>query len=277
MLEEAKIDVYLSQPEVKIALDLLSLKHDFVVDELAKSILQEEISIAEVAEFLVAEFSFEAQAADELVDNLLLYVVEPFYVPVSEDELREEMEIEEDIEDDMDESSAGAKKQINWRDFIKPAKMQVAKAELVQATSSDPGAIVDYLWDSLGLERAEEAVVILSYLAGKGELANLWINDNRFKGILKKYLSFKYSAKEVDSLDWNKPTVGLLSLALQMTLQEKLALKEVEAAMIAIALVDNLPSKQKPQYITLAYVDARDGSFYWTDVDLVNNSLVTNL
>jgi hypothetical protein len=263
------IDFYLNQSSVKKALASLDLKYNFVVVELAEALLREDLTVDEAADFLQENFNFTSEQAENLVDDLLLYIIQPFYLSTTD-------QAGEIYSSEVNGGVVSEEKQL-WQDFLQPERLQAARVELIQATGGNQQLIINYLWDSLGLGKAEEVVVILNHLAIRGELADLWISDARFRGILRRYLDTKYSALEVNSLDWSKPSSGLLSLALQLVMRVKLGLSESDSALVAVSLIDNFSLRQKPQYISLAYFDSRDNSFYWSNVSRQNNSLVVSL
>lgn len=267
-IDQAKIDIYLSQPDVRIAMDMLSVKYDFIVDELAKSILEEELPINEAVEFLIEEFDFKDNDASEIINKLKEFVIDPFYFDDSiEDAIIPQYEEEQNIKPLV------AKSKINWHEFIKPKNMQAAMQELGRASSGDVSRVRNYLWKNLGLEKPEEVVVVLSWLATTGELVNLWQLDSRFKGILKKYISLKYSDDLAENVMVGKITPELLGLSLQMILKDKLGLADGDSAMICMAIIDQMSDEEKPKYILIAYVDAKDNTFNWNKIQSSARSL----
>lgn len=255
---QAKIDIYLTQPSVRMVLDMLSLKYDFVVDELAKSILEGELLSNEAVEFLVEEFDFDLNQALAMVDQLSENVIEPFYVD-SFDEGVMGKAIEKPIVRTEPQKT-------NWKDFIRPKVLQVGMEELGKASSGDVSRIRNYLWKHLGLGKPEEVVVVLSWLATTGELVKLWQEDNRFRGILKKYISIQYSDDISEKAVASKVTPALLGLSLRMILKDKLSLSAQDSAMVAMAIIDQMPEEEKPKYILIAYVDAINNSFNWNQI-----------
>jgi len=268
-IDQAKIDIYLSQPDVRVAMDMLSVKYNFVVDELAKSILEEELPINEAVEFLIEEFDFKESDASELINKLREFVIEQFYFGDSkmEDAIIDQYEGEPNIQPLITKSKT------NWRDFIKPKNMQAAMQELGRASSGDVSRVRNYLWKNLGLGKPEEVVIVLSWLATTGELVNLWQLDSRFKGILKKYISIKYSDDLAGNVIAGKITPELLGLSLQMILQDKLGLEDNDSAMICMAIIDQMSDEEKPKYILIAYVDANDNTFNWNKIQSSDRSL----
>ncbi|MBL7022260.1 hypothetical protein ISR92_03025 [Patescibacteria group bacterium] len=262
---QAKIEIYLSQSEVKMALDMLSIKYNFVVDELAQLILDGEIATGEAAEFLIEEFDFDPEKSLELIDKLSENVIEPFYLDRNEETI-------EDIEEENIEPIVTQSSKTNWRDFIKPKVLQTGMEELGKASSGDVSRVRNYLWKNLGLNKAEEVIVILSWLARTRELTKLWREDNRFKGILKKYISIKYSDSLTETA-MNKFTPALLSLALDMVLVEKLGISKEDSAMISMAIINQMPDDEKPKYILIAYIDSKDNSFNWSKVQELSGNL----
>jgi hypothetical protein len=258
--EQAKIDIYLSQPEVKMALDMLSLRYDFVVDELAKSILQEELVANQAVDFLVAEFDFNQDKATELVDKLSENVVEPFYVEDAPLEEASDSDEEETVTIHMED------KKINWRHFIRPKVLQLGMEELNKASSGDVARVRNYLWKHLGLNKPEEVVIVLCWLATTGELVSLWQEDSRFRGILKKYISIHHSEELAENIMAKNVSPALFAAALQMTLKEKLNLSASDSAMIAMSIIDRMPDEDKPKYILSAFVDEKDNSFNWNQI-----------
>jgi len=255
---QAKIDIYLSQPEVRMAIDMLSIKYNFVVGELAKSILEGELQSDEAAEFLVEEFAFELGKASELIDKLNENIIEMFYV----EEFEEEVEIKEDEGPVVKRTD----KKTNWKSFIKPKVLQAGMEELGKVSSGDVARVRNYLWKNLGLGKPEEVVVVLSWLAATGELAKLWQDDNRFHGIAKKYIGIKYTEELSNSVMSDKITPSVLGLSLRMTLEEKLGLSSQDSAMVSMSIIDQMPDEEKPKYILIAYVNAKDNSFNWNNI-----------
>ncbi len=265
MSNNLNINKYFEKAEVRIALNLISLKYGFAVDELAEVLLDGELSNDDAVNYLIEEISLKSDIAEELVNKLNIDIIEPFY-------LDDEEEIIEDVEEDNIEPVTIQSSKTNWKDFIKPKVLQTGMEELGKASSGDVSRIRNYLWKNLGLNKAEEVVIVLSWLARTGELAKLWQEDNRFKGILKKYISIKYSDNLAET-GVNKFTPALLSLALDMVLVDKLGISKEDSAMISMAIINQMPDDEKPKYILIAYIDLKDNSFNWNKVQELSGNL----
>jgi len=263
-MKNKEIEEYLNQEEVLGTLNLLALKYNYFPGELAQALLEGDASNKEIVEFLVEELNFDSKKANEFIDALSENVIEPFYVGEGED-----FDVKEEIQDEPITVPVNT----IWKDFIKPKSLISSMEELGRVSSGDVSRIRNYLWKSLGLGKAEEVVVVLSWLAHTGELVKTWQQDSRFKGILKKYIAVKYTDEVADNMIEAKPVPALLSLALEMVLVDKLQLSQSDSAMVAMSIIDNMPDDDKPKYILLAYVDAKDNSFNWNKLQNLGNSL----
>ncbi|MFW0862618.1 MAG: hypothetical protein ACKKL6_03450 [Candidatus Komeilibacteria bacterium] len=264
-MKNKEIEEYLNRKEVLGDLNLLALKYNYFPGELAQAILEGEASNKEAVDFLIEDLNFEEEKANDFIDALSENIIEPFYVDGDEDFEEEEEELEDE--------SVSVPVNTIWKDFIKPKSLTKSMEELGRISSGDVSRIRNYLWKSLGLGKAEEVVVVLSWLARTGELVKTWQQDSRFKGILKKYIAVKYTDEIAETMIEAKPTPALLSLALEMVLVDKLKLSKEDSAMVVMAIIDNMLDEDKPKYILMAYVDAKDNSFNWNKLQTLGSSL----
>lgn len=263
-MTQDKVKVYLEQSIVRTNLGLLSLKYSFPLLDLAENILTGKIDINKTADFLVAEYNFTIEKAEELVEFLAIDIVEPYAnFDLSQVRIDEE---KKKIPVNTPSGKTELKGPVNWQVFVQRDNIQKLQADLYKMSDNQVTKIIDYLWSGIGLNKQEESVVILTYLAKENKMQVLW-SDQRFKGILRNYLVSKYSAKKAEQFLAAGFGPSLISLGLRLLLEDKLAIKTINAAMLAIVIVDYMPEQQRIQNILVAYADAKDSKFYWNDIN----------
>ena len=154
---------YLSQPEIRMFLDALSLEYDLPADELAEIILSDQFLLADLSEFLQSEFNLTAKKADNFVKDLNDKVIAFFY---NEDNwISLEPDNLENLSEEKNENF------FDWHDFVIPKNLQVSLSDFNKIVSGDVARVRNYLWKSLGLEKAKEVVVVLAWLAILNKIA----------------------------------------------------------------------------------------------------------
>ncbi|MFH1667485.1 MAG: hypothetical protein ABH884_00470 [Candidatus Komeilibacteria bacterium] len=263
-MNKEKIKVYLEQLTVRTNLGLLSLKYNFPLFDLVENILAGKIELELTADFLVDEYSFDQAVAEELVDLLTTDIVEPYAnFDLSQVRLAEEQKGSSFFAKPQSQTKPG---EIDWQIFVARENIQRLQADLYKMSDNQITSIIDYLWSGLGLGKQEEVIVILTYLAKENKMRVLW-SDQRFKGILRNYLNNKYSAKKAEQYLAAGMGPSLMGLGLRLLLEEKLAIRSSMAAMLAIVIVDYLPTEQRVQNILVAFADSKDGKFHWNDIN----------
>ncbi|PJC02334.1 MAG: hypothetical protein CO073_00035 [Candidatus Komeilibacteria bacterium CG_4_9_14_0_8_um_filter_36_9] len=263
-MNKEKIKVYLEQLIIRTNLGLLSLKYNFPLFDLVENILAGRIELELTVDFLVDEYGFENVVAEELVDLLATDIVEPYAnFDLSQVRLAEEQKSGSFPTNSQSKTKLG---ETDWQTFVARDNIQKMQADLYKMSDNQIVGIIDYLWSGLGLGKQEEVIVILTYLAKENKMKVLW-SDQRFKGILRNYLNNKYSAKKAEQYLAVGIGPSLMSLGLRLLLEEKLAIRSAMAAMLAIVIVDYLPTEQRVQNILVAYADSKDGKFHWNDIN----------
>ena len=261
------IEKHLAQSEIKMFLDTLSLKYKLPADELAKVILVGDLAMSDLEDFLKAEFNLADKGAGNFIDEFVNNIIASFYTD------KEEVFLQSNIAEVKDKDN----NLVDWRKLIQPKKLQADLDDFNKIISGDVARVRNYLWKSLGLEKANEVVIVLTWLAQSGELLDIWQNDSRFKGILKKYISSKFSealANEAMLGEDNKDVI--MFAGLRMILQDKLKIDENNSAMLAIVIIDYLSDEEKRKYILTAYLSEQDNKFYWNNIKVSGEKLVLN-
>ncbi|MFW0838062.1 MAG: hypothetical protein ACKKL5_03605 [Candidatus Komeilibacteria bacterium] len=266
MVKEKNVKQYLEDDETAAKLDILSYKYNIPARAVASAILSGELPHDLVTGFLEEELKLEAEQAKELWISIQEVIIAPW---------QDWQPVKTTIAAPEDNSGSIHFHKDSWREFLKPDNLLAAQAELQRVSSGQIAKIVDYLWQSLGLEKKQEVITILVYLAKKGQLLKLW-QDHRLAGILRKYLIVDKQFGEAQVEKWlNSPwTAGMLSLALRQILQSKLGFDNSEAAQISLSIIDQLGPADKARFILIAYVDTKDNKLYWSEVEPDDSGLL---
>lgn len=131
---------------------------------------------------------------------------------------------------------------------------------LMVESGGEASRLADLLWNAIGLSEHERALVTLVLLAEKQYLPELLRTDQRYIGILRRYVNVRFGdrAKAVWQADWSAVN---WTLFLQLLLQDKIQLQSAESAMAGEYLSQVMQLPTPP-----VYIDAAAGQWRWREV-----------
>ncbi|MCR4280432.1 MAG: hypothetical protein NUV82_03350 [Candidatus Komeilibacteria bacterium] len=259
MTNEEQINKYLNDTSTKARMMIVGARYDQNIPFLAREWLKEELPTEELADFLREEMNMADQAAEKLAAEMTEHILEPYYAYLDGDE---------QIVPKVNKKEPA----FDWQTFLEDKNLDSHKKELAEASGGDRDKIIDFLWKSIGLAKPDVVLVVLCYLAEQGELLRLWQADNRFNGILRKYVRQNYSLENYTPAAVLTPAE--LSVVFQMVFVDKLGQDMGLAASLATVVLDHLPAATKIDYLLIVYTAEESADFVWTTVRTRDGQLV---
>lgn len=273
MQDQEAIKNFLEQPTIKSALVLLTLRYNINITELLKLILNEDLDWNDIRDFLQTEYGILPRDSQELQERMIENFKDEFNLFLEDkDDFINNYSDEVIVSDEqMDKIIAAEERKMNkekWLNFLSSTELAKNINDLEKAAGQNWPAIYDYLWNNLGLTKIQEVLIILHYLAINNKLTTFWQEDRRFHGILQKQLSFSYSLGLVKQLLQQPLNCLLLARALKMLLADKLELNKHDSAMIALSIINSLPTNVKRQFLPSVYWDEKNQEWEWSELVL---------
>lgn len=139
------------------------------------------------------------------------------------------------------------------------------KKDLITETRKEYHKIADKLEDYLLRRKRVPILASLELLAEIGALDNLLANDQRYQDFLFGYLKRNNMSKLQDEFKANPYQSRFLKFFLRFVLEERLGIREEEAARIAAKLSMIFQEKGAEEYGEMAYLDLAEGKFKWSE------------
>lgn len=127
----------------------------------------------------------------------------------------------------------------------------------------------DVLWKALGLQDKDKALGCLRILVEKQMLFMMIREDNRFRGILKRFINIKYGREFETILEGDYDKSIIQRIFLEMLLVDKLRLSEAEALAVAF-YITNLQENSGQ----IVYFDKTTSSLRWRELQTIGNKLL---
>ncbi len=127
----------------------------------------------------------------------------------------------------------------------------------------------DILWKAIGVQDKAKALSCVRVLIEKRSLDIMLQEDNRFKSILKRFISIKYGNSMADVLDRSIDKLLVRRLFLEMLLVDKLSLTEQETVLTAFYLTNLVSGANQ-----LVYLDKGDNKLKWRELQVTGNNIV---
>ncbi|PIR06708.1 MAG: hypothetical protein COV55_02595 [Candidatus Komeilibacteria bacterium CG11_big_fil_rev_8_21_14_0_20_36_20] len=139
---------------------------------------------------------------------------------------------------------------------------------ILSEVNNDAIKIRDVLWQAVGVQDKYKAVSCLKVLIEKKSLDLMLREDNRFRGILKRFINIRYGRNINSWFDNNSDKLLTRRLFLEVLLVERLSFSEQEAALLAFYLINTVSDSGQ-----VVYLDEADGQLKWREVQLIKNQL----
>ncbi len=157
-----------------------------------------------------------------------------------------------------------------YHQYVARLQLQLDRVRdgLLLESSGEAGKLADLLWNSIGLGERERALVALVLLAERQQLAELIRSDQRYIGILRRYVNVRFGdrAKSFWQAEWSAVNWTLL---LQLLLEDKINLDPLEAPLAAEYLGQVMSLPTPPVYIDLA-----SGQWRWRTVQYADKHFI---
>jgi len=135
------------------------------------------------------------------------------------------------------------------------------RPSLEAAAGDNNRKLADIIWESLGLQDADKGLAALDLLIERRGLWDMLKTDQRYKGIVSRYIDAHYGTEAKTFWGGDVTTSVGLALLWRIMFVEKLQLKEDRAAILA-----DYFSKKTGQKTSPIYLDLRSGLFVFRDV-----------
>lgn len=139
---------------------------------------------------------------------------------------------------------------------------------IMSEAANDIFKLRDVLWQALGVQDRTKILTCLKVLAEKKVLDAMLTEDNRFRNILKRFVTVRYGNSLGTWLENNQDKLISRRLFLEMVLEEKMKLTEDEATVAAFYLTNIWPKSGQ-----VVYLDQQDGVLKWRGLQVINNQL----
>lgn len=140
---------------------------------------------------------------------------------------------------------------------------------IMSEADNDINKVRNVLWDALGLQDKDKVISCLRLLIVRQMLDLAIKEDNRFRGILKRFINIKYGKEFESVLEGSYDKLIIRRLFLEMLLFDKLRLSDDEALVAAFYLT-NL----KTDSGQIVYFDRANRHLKWRELDTMGNQLV---
>lgn len=140
---------------------------------------------------------------------------------------------------------------------------------IMSEADNDINKVRNVLWDALGLQDKDKVISCLRLLIVRQMLDLAIKEDNRFRGILKRFINIKYGKEFESVLEGTYDKLIIRRLFLEMLLFDKLRLSDDEALVAAFYLT-NL----KTDSGQIVYFDKASRHLKWRELDTMGNQLV---
>lgn len=179
---------------------------------------------------------------------------------VGEAQPRMQMSQVADVDDLMDQ----------YHQYVAKLQLQVDRLQdgLTVESGGEGSRLADLLWNAIGLSEHERALVALTLLAEKQYLSELLRSDQRYIGILRRYINVRFGdrAKTLWQSEWSAVN---WTLFLQLLLEDKIQLQPADSAMAAEYLSQVMKLPTPP-----VYIDVAAGQWRWRQVQYTDKRFV---
>lgn len=139
---------------------------------------------------------------------------------------------------------------------------------IMSEAGNDLFKLRDVLWQALGMQDRTKILTCLKVLAERKVLDSMLTEDNRFKSILKRFLTVRYGNSLNNWLENNQDKLISRRLFFELVLEEKMNLAEDESTVAAFYLTNVWPKSGQ-----VVYLDQQDGRLKWRGLQVINNQL----
>lgn len=135
------------------------------------------------------------------------------------------------------------------------------RAALEAEAGEDSKKLADIMWDALGMQNTERLLAALNLLIERHSLWDVLKTDQRYKGIVSRYIDAHYGTEARNF--WNGDITTAIGLAFlwRIMFSDKLAMEEGRAAIVA-----DYFSKKLGQKISPMYLDLQSGKFIFRGI-----------
>jgi hypothetical protein len=157
-----------------------------------------------------------------------------------------------------------------YHQYVDKLQLQLDRLKdgLLVESGNEVGRLADLLWNAIGLSERERALVALILLAERQHVPELIRTDQRYIGILRRYVNVRFGdrAKSFWQPEWTAVNSTLL---FQLLLEDKIHLDQSESVMAAEYLGQIMKLTEPPVYVDLAI-----GRFRWRTVEYTDKKFI---
>ncbi len=176
----------------------------------------------------------------------------------------------------IEDQDANKSKEVDLEAAVKNLEKNLKQMEsvvlptdfIMSEASNDIFKLRDVLWQALGVQDRTKILTCLKVLAEKKVLDAMLTEDNRFRNILKRFVTVRYGNSLGAWLENNQDKLISRRLFLEMVLEEKMKLAEDESTVAAFYLTNIWPKSGQ-----VVYLDQKEGVLKWRGLHLINNQL----
>ena len=184
--------------------------------------------------------------------------------------VKEQLEKKSIEESDDDYKLSFDKVLTNFKNILNKFQENLPSSDMILSEAgNNTNKIRDILWQAIGIEDKYKAISCLKILLEKKSFDFMIKEDNRYRGILKRFIGIKFGQSMERSLDENIDKLIVLRIFLEMLLVEKLKFSadELYAAIYYLTNLGVDPGQ-------VIYLDKRAQKFSWLTIQVVGNKFV---
>ncbi len=169
------------------------------------------------------------------------------------------------------ESKSEARPEIDLQESLQKYKEEAANFQSLVShnlesikleTDGQTSQLADILWRCLGLGEQDRALTTLYLLVDKQMLANLLKEDQRFIGIVRRYINVRFGSEAKTFWEPQQVTAIYWGIFFSLVFEEKLKFSASQSAVMAHYLCQKMGMKNKP-----VYLDKASGVFRFREID----------
>lgn len=177
-----------------------------------------------------------------------------FLTVAAETEVKSEVRPEIDLQESLQKYKEEA---ANFQSLVS-RNLEAIKLE----TDGQTGQLADILWRCLGLGEQDRALTILYLLVDKQMLSNLLKEDQRFIGIVRRYINVRFGSEAKTLWEPQQVTAIYWGIFFSLVFEEKLKFSAAKSAVMTHYLCQKMGMKNKP-----VYLDKASGVFRFREID----------
>jgi len=181
--------------------------------------------------------------------------------------VKEQLEKKSIEESDDDYKLSFDKVLTNFKNILNKFQENLPSSDMILSEAgNNTNKIRDILWQAIGIEDKYKAISCLKILLEKKSFDFMIKEDNRYRGILKRFIGIKFGQSMERSLDENIDKLIVLRIFLEMLLVDKLKFSKDELY-AAIYYLTNTGTDSGQ----VMYLDKQDQKFKWRTIQVLAN------